>query len=97
MLGAVARTATWRASAIAHVAMNTLASSALIFVVAPPKCLDPQPELAPEVRVAAERTASVISAPDRDGIEALLTPRYLERRADSLWAARAPVFADSTR
>ncbi len=76
-LGLVARAASWKASAISHMAMNSVATAAVLLMDT--SCLDPQPVLAPEVAGAVERAVALVDSPEPEAIESLLTPRYLER------------------
>ncbi len=80
VLGVVAHQTTWRASALSHVLMNSVATAGVLLVglvQSTQACAAPQPQLPPEVQQATDRVVALIDTRDRVEVEALFTPDFL--------------------
>lgn len=79
VVGVVASRTSWRASAVSHVALNSLFTVNVVIgaFLAPPPCLSPEPELSPELRSATTRALALIERPVPHETETLFTSDYL--------------------
>jgi membrane protease YdiL (CAAX protease family) len=80
VLGWVAHKATWRASALSHVMMNTVATFGVIvygLVQRSEACPVPQPALSPELQQATDRLVALIDTRDVAEVRSLFTPAFL--------------------
>jgi len=80
VLGLVAHKATWRASALSHIVMNSVATAGVIIYglfQSTQVCAVPQPTPSPELQQATDRIVALIDTRDRTEIEALFTPAFI--------------------
>jgi uncharacterized protein len=79
VFGVVARRASWKASALAHVvASSVVAALAVASILAQPSCLSAEPMLSPELVTARARALDLIDARDPEQLESLFTPGFLD-------------------
>jgi membrane protease YdiL (CAAX protease family) len=79
ILGWVARRATWKASALSHVMMNTVATVlALAVELVKPTCMSPEPTLPPVFQRATDRVLALIDAPNSKEVADLFAPAFLK-------------------
>jgi membrane protease YdiL (CAAX protease family) len=77
VLGWVARRASWQASSIAHIGVNTMATAVLLatqWLV--PTCAATQPALSPELQAGVDRAVELVNSPDPAAIDASLVPAF---------------------
>ena len=80
ILGWVAHKATWRASALSHIIMNSVATAGVIIYglfQSTQACAVPQPTPSPELQQATDRIVALIDTRDRTEIEVLFTPGFI--------------------
>jgi membrane protease YdiL (CAAX protease family) len=77
VLGWVARRASWQASAISHIGMNTMATTAVLatqWLV--PTCAATPPALSPELQRGVDTAVTLVNDPDPAAIDASLVPAF---------------------